>query len=421
MTLTANEQYLLELINRGRLDPAAEAARFGVALNAGLAAGTITTAAKQVVAANALLESAATDHSLWMLATDTFSHTGAGGTSPGQRASAKGYNWSSYGENIGWTGTTGPLNFTQAVSDIYQNLFLSPGHRANTMGTNHREVGLGAEQGVFTSGGTNYNAGMVTELFATSGTQSFLTGVAYKDTNADKFYSIGEGLSGITFTAQAKSTTTALAGGYALGLTAGAAVTVTGATPTKSFSATVDLSHGNVKLDVVNDTTFRSSANITLGTSIQNVDLLGVANLNATGNASGNALNGNKGANILDGQAGNDSLFGGLGMDVLKGGDGNDWLSGGNGSDSMTGGLGADLFVFNKGFGTDTITDFSASQSDRARLDHTLWSGTLTEAQVIAQFAHTVTGGVVLDFGTDELLFSGLTATSDLSGHLLLV
>lgn len=421
MTLTATEQYLLEMINRGRLDPAAEAARFGVSLNSGLAVGTITTAAKQVLAPNAQLESAATDHSLWMLASDTFSHTGAGGTSPGQRATAKGYSWSSYGENIAWTGTTGTLNFNQAIDDIYKNLFLSSGHRQNSMASNHRELGVGAEQGVFTSGGTNYNAAMVTELFGTSGTQSFVTGVAYQDSDANKFYSIGEGQAGVTLAAQAKSTTTAPAGGYALGLTAGTAVTVTGNTSTKSFSVTVDLSHGNVKLDLVNGTTFKTSGNVTLGTGINNVDLLGVDRLNATGNASANAINGNKADNVLDGQAGADSLFGALGKDVLKGGDGNDRLSGGAGTDLLTGGLGADRFVFNRGFGTDTITDFSGGQSDLAQLHHTLWSGTLTEAQVIAQFARTVTGGVVLDFGTDELLFSGLTTTSDLSGHLMLV
>ena len=36
MTLSAAEQYLLELINRARLNPAAEAARYGIDLNAGL-------------------------------------------------------------------------------------------------------------------------------------------------------------------------------------------------------------------------------------------------------------------------------------------------------------------------------------------------------------------------------------------------
>jgi hypothetical protein len=45
--LTAAEQLQLELINRARLDPVAEAARLGIDLNEGLAAGTISAAAKQ--------------------------------------------------------------------------------------------------------------------------------------------------------------------------------------------------------------------------------------------------------------------------------------------------------------------------------------------------------------------------------------
>ena len=49
---TAFEQYFLELVNRARLDPAAEAARLGIGLNDGLAAGTITTAAKAPLAFN---------------------------------------------------------------------------------------------------------------------------------------------------------------------------------------------------------------------------------------------------------------------------------------------------------------------------------------------------------------------------------
>ncbi len=51
-TPTAQEQLMLELINRARLDPAAEAARQGIALNSGLAANSISTAAKQVLAFN---------------------------------------------------------------------------------------------------------------------------------------------------------------------------------------------------------------------------------------------------------------------------------------------------------------------------------------------------------------------------------
>src|SRR5437764_1681142 len=81
---TNYEQYLVELINRGRANPTAEAARYSIDLNEGLAAGTISTAAKEPLAINPYLTSAAHGHSQWMIDTDTFSHTGLNGTDPGQ-------------------------------------------------------------------------------------------------------------------------------------------------------------------------------------------------------------------------------------------------------------------------------------------------------------------------------------------------
>ena len=47
---TDYEQYMIELINRARANPGAEAARIGVDLNEGIPAGTITTDPKQPLA-----------------------------------------------------------------------------------------------------------------------------------------------------------------------------------------------------------------------------------------------------------------------------------------------------------------------------------------------------------------------------------
>src|SRR3954462_9960289 len=82
---TALEQYVVELINRARANPAGEAAKYGIDLNEGLKAGTISTAAKQALALNPSLTDAARLHSQWMIDTDTFSHTGANGSTPGDR------------------------------------------------------------------------------------------------------------------------------------------------------------------------------------------------------------------------------------------------------------------------------------------------------------------------------------------------
>src|SRR5437762_4945728 len=73
---TTIEQYIIELINRARANPAAEAARYGIDLNEGLAAGTISNDARQPLAVNPYLVDSARKHSKWMIDTDTFSHIG---------------------------------------------------------------------------------------------------------------------------------------------------------------------------------------------------------------------------------------------------------------------------------------------------------------------------------------------------------
>ena len=118
MALTAAEQYLLELINRARLDPLSEAARYGLSLNANVLSANISGASKSVLAFNPLLEDSATAHSQWMLDQDIFSHTGVDGSDPGHRMTEAGYaffgTWS-WRENLAWAGSTGYL---KTASDI---------------------------------------------------------------------------------------------------------------------------------------------------------------------------------------------------------------------------------------------------------------------------------------------------------------
>src|SRR6266568_3510473 len=57
------------------------------------------------------------------------------------------------------------------------------------------------------------------------------------------------------------------------------------------------------------------------------------------------------GANVIDGGAGDDT--------ITLSGNGNNTLEGGRGNDQLTGSLGSDTYVFNRGDGQDTISDFS--------------------------------------------------------------
>ena len=320
--LTAPEQLMLELINRARLDPAAEAKTYGVDLNQGLAANTISTAAKQALAANQFLEAAAREHSDWMLATDVFSHTGAGGSSAGGRMQAAGYDFTgswTWGENIAYSGTTGSPNVTQMVLNQHAGLFESAGHRKNMLNDAFREVGIGVETGEF----RGYNAVMTTQDFAKSGAASFLTGVAFADGDGDDFYDVGEGLGGVSVAARplsgaAVTTATGGAGGYEKALAAGIyEVTFSGGGLAKPLTQTLSLADRNVKLDLTGPDSVAASTSLELGQNVKGATLLGAADLSLKGNGLANALAGNSGDNLLAGGGGADTLAGGGGQDVF--------------------------------------------------------------------------------------------------------
>ena len=470
MALSHAEQYLLELINRARLDPASEALRFGVELNDSLASGTISEDAKEVLAPNVYLESAANNHSLWMLDNDTFTHDGSGGSSPGDRMASAGYNFSgswTWRENLAWAGTTGTVDLEAAVLDHHEGLYRSAGHRENTFAEDIREIGVGQVAGVFNSDGTNFNASMLALNYAQSTDQIFLTGVNYADQDNDAFYSMGEGTSGLWFEIDGGRAYAASAGGYGLGTTADSNALVTVGTRANTLATLrVDLGDGNAKLDVVTesdgDVVLAVSKNTTLVSGIADAYLLGDADLVLTGNGLANELTGNTGDNTLYGLGGNDVLAGAEGTDDLFGGDGNDYLTGGggrdvswgalltastgaqgadmlsggdgrdtlmglsgndtldggNGDDVMTGGGGRDTFIFNDG--DDRITDFGA-YVDTLQLEvASLGDAGMSVADVLA-LGQIVGGDAVFDFGDDILTLDGITDINLLATSLIIV
>src|SRR3954471_1192809 len=235
---TAAEQYLLELVNRARADPAAEAARLGVDLNEGLPPGTITGTAKQPLAFNPQLGDAARSHTRWMLDNDTFTHD-EGPVAPPEQMRAAGYVFKGawrWGQNIWWNGRWAPEvpSLYPTVAAIHTGLFVDAdvagrGHRLDILNDKFKEIGVAAAPGMHVTGGHTYNVVGVTEDFAVRGGRrgAFLTGVAYADADGDHFYTPGEGLGGVTITAtrarghRSFATTTWVAGGYNLHLPKG--------------------------------------------------------------------------------------------------------------------------------------------------------------------------------------------------------
>jgi FG-GAP-like repeat/Cysteine-rich secretory protein family len=272
---TAQDQYMLELLNRARLNPQAEAdLLLSGNLNEGVPLSeTISTTPKQPLAFNLKLFQAAQSHSEWMLANNTFDHAGANGSEVWDRATSAGYTWNTIGENLAWRGTTGTPNLTTEVALQHQDLFVDTGiedrgHRTNMMLPNFREVGISAIVGVFTSNGTPYNSVITTQNFGgDAGTNAFLTGVAYTDkvTN-DDFYTVGEGLGNIVINAvgngQTFTTNSLSSGGYSLRLAPGTYTVTFGGDfnndgiADTSTAKTVIIGAENVKQDFASDTQF---------------------------------------------------------------------------------------------------------------------------------------------------------------------
>ena len=415
--VNAYEQYMLELIN-------AERAKVGA----------------QPLASDGDLNESAETHSAWMISTDTFSHTGAGGSNPGARMEAAGYKFSgSYGwaENIAWMSTRSPAGLQNEVEQLHTNLMNSSGHRANILNDSYREIGVGLEVGQYRT----YEGAFVTQNFARSGSNSFVTGVAIGDADGDKRYDIGEGLSGITISAKnnatnaVTTTSTNGAGGFELSLASGNYTVNFSGSGIAATTKQVSLGSKNIKLDLINSssgggtpapsdepttpTTPTTPATPTIPTiptiplpetivgTARSESLYGTSGDNViTGLEGRDRLYGSAGNDKLDGGSGADRLYGGSGNDAIDGGSGNDKLWGNAGTDTLTGGTGQDSFLFNAPFAgaIDTITDFSPLD-DTIYLENRIFTG-LQEGRLDASAFHI---GAEAHDATDRIIFDAET------------
>jgi uncharacterized protein YkwD len=97
---------------------------------------------------NGALTNASTAHLQDMAAANYFAHDSQDGRTPGDRITAAGYDWATYGENI-----AAGYPSVQAVVDAW---FASDGHCANLMNGSFRDIGVACVPGTGSSRYANY-------------------------------------------------------------------------------------------------------------------------------------------------------------------------------------------------------------------------------------------------------------------------
>ncbi|MBF0204979.1 MAG: CAP domain-containing protein, partial [Desulfamplus sp.] len=220
----AEEIYFLELINRARANPDAEALLYKIPLNEGVSqSSTISSNPKQPLAFNLNLYKAALAHSEDMMTQDYFSHyTNFTNASPSDRAIDQGYDYFS-GENIAINMSTGHLDINQKIATYHHEILFvdenypNRGHRVNMLGDSHVEAGVAFVHGDYEEWP---NAVVSTSDFGRGENPAYICGVIYNDKNGNSFYDVGEGLPHVmlTIVETGQNTDAFSAGAYSLGV-----------------------------------------------------------------------------------------------------------------------------------------------------------------------------------------------------------
>jgi len=345
---SADEQYLLELINRARLDPALEFERLVSPYANHRPDWTPPTGERQPLAWNAALSDAAREQSLhWLGWRDPdFAWDGAGPVAdrvagagypaaPGAPAAeAYGAMSSIYAyEPVYSLGTSYRSGFTHAPDD---GATLVPEAREAGVAVDFRNWTMGREVVLDDWRGDDAHDVAWSVVSATPADEPlFLTGVVYDDRDGDRFYTPGEGVAGAWISAvppgnidASVQAPTGTAGGYEARVPPGPGglldVTVDRGDGSPAMTVRLTVGDGNVKLDSPGPGRIAANADVwVLSPGVSEVRLLGIGHDVDAGYGS-ELLIGNRGRNFLDGNEGDDVLNGGGGRDLLSGGPGDD-------------------------------------------------------------------------------------------------
>ena len=365
------ERYMLELVNEARAQAGAPPLQLERSLN-----------------------QAAEDHSLWMLETDIFSHTGVNGSSATQRMDAAGFtrsgSWRT-AENIAVQSERGPDGIMDDVAQLHTNLMNSPGHRANILNPDLDYIGIGIELGDFDFDSGTFESVIVTQNFGSTGAPVDLdlgiepnpqvVSVVVAPTKIQGDDSANE----LTGTAadeiiRGEDGDDMLAGG------AGADVLRGGQGQDRLYGGED------------NDTAYGGGGHDYIRGDDGNDRILA---------GSGN--------DIVRGGRNDDTMLGGSGDDVIHGGAGNDRVNGQTGNDRLYGNDGSDTFMFREGYGTDRILDF---ENNSDSIDLSSW-GFSSVAEALSH-ASQVNHVVVFEFDSGDVLRIRDTTISELENDLII-
>ncbi|WP_444462305.1 calcium-binding protein [Rhodobacter capsulatus] len=156
------------------------------------------------------------------------------------------------------------------------------------------------------------------------------------------------------------------------------------------------------------------------GVTVGNLDALYIAlgsgNDSLTGAGFDDRIDGGAGDDFLAGGGGNDTVLGGDGADFLTGEDGDDLIEGGIGDDFVGAGNGNDTYIFEEGFGADSLQDldggtlvFTGHSFDDLRL-------TRDGSTLVMSFANSTDEVRITNYFTSG---GSWTFTFDGAGHAL--
>ncbi|MGO4726239.1 MULTISPECIES: calcium-binding protein [unclassified Inquilinus] len=198
----------------------------------------------------------------------------------------------------------------------------------------------------------------------------------------------------------------------------------------------------------------RASGGYQLGANVEELNLMGNADTNGSGNALDNTIVGNVAANLLSGEGGNDvligaggddqlsgnagkdSLFGGDGNDTLYGDEGDDVLRGEAGADRLVGGVGNDIMAGGAGDDVydlvapgDIIVEAAGGGIDEVIVGYDYTLGAELENLTLTQYVrgignalnNVMRGGTYLDGGAgDDTLIGADTYVVDSVGDVVI-